>query len=115
MCGCSARARGLQLSTVLANVAAGGTYDNFTLNAGARLVRNEIHVALNGPGAAAHMNGAQLVGDGQHADTTTFLDHAAPDCPSRQTYKTVLAVRRAGCSRARSWCGRRRSALMATR
>jgi Fe-S cluster assembly protein SufD len=87
---------GFQLSTVLANVAAGGTYDNFTLNAGARLVRNEIHVALNGPGAAAHMNGAQLVGDGQHADTTTFLDHAAPDCPSRQTYKTVLAGRSRG-------------------
>jgi Fe-S cluster assembly protein SufD len=77
-------------------VGAGGTYDNFTLNAGARLVRNEIHVALNGPRASAHMNGAQLVGDGQHADTTTFLDHAAPDCPSRQTYKTVLAGRSRG-------------------
>ena len=87
---------GFQLATVLAQVEAGGTYDNFTLNAGARLVRNEIHVALNGPRAAAHMNGAQLVGDGQHADTTTYLDHAAPDCPSRQTYKTVLAGRSRG-------------------
>ena len=38
-----------QLSTVYATVAAGGTYDNFTLNAGARLVRNEIHAALTGP------------------------------------------------------------------
>jgi Fe-S cluster assembly protein SufD len=36
------------------------------------------------------MNGAQLLRDGQHADTTTVLDHAAPDCASRQTYKTVL-------------------------
>jgi Fe-S cluster assembly protein SufD len=87
---------GYQLATVLAEVAAGGTYDNFTLNAGGRLVRNEIHVTLNGPRAAAHMNGAQLVGDGQHADTTTYLDHAAPDCPSRQTYKTVLAGRSRG-------------------
>ena len=85
-----------QLSTVLAAVEAGGTYDNFTLNAGARLVRNEIHVALLGPRAACHMNGAQLAGDGQHADTTTFLDHAAPDCASRQTYKTVLAGKSRG-------------------
>ena len=87
---------GFQLSTVLAAVQAGGTYDNFTLNAGAKLVRNEIHTALLGPKAACHMNGAQLAGDGQHADTTTFLDHAAPDCASRQTYKTVLAGKSRG-------------------
>lgn len=87
---------GFQLSTVLAAVQAGGTYDNFTMNVGARLVRNEIHVALHGPKAACHMNGAQLVAQGQHADTTTFLDHAAPDCSSRQTYKTVLAGRSRG-------------------
>ncbi|MCX8132542.1 MAG: Fe-S cluster assembly protein SufD [Roseococcus sp.] len=87
---------GFQLCTVLAAVEAGGTYDNFTLNAGGRLVRNEIHAALRGPRAACHMNGAQLVADGQHADTTTFLDHAAPDCASRQTYKTVLAGRSRG-------------------
>jgi Fe-S cluster assembly protein SufD len=87
---------GLFLSTVYARVAAGGAYDNFTLNAGAKLARNEIHVALNGPKAEAHMNGVQLVADGQHADTTTSLDHAAPDCASRQTYKTVLSGRSRG-------------------
>jgi Fe-S cluster assembly protein SufD len=84
------------LSTVYARVAAGGTYDNFTLNAGAKLARNEIHVALNGPKAEAHMNGVQLATDGQHLDTTTALDHAAPDCASRQTYKTVLSGRSRG-------------------
>ncbi|RAI58984.1 Fe-S cluster assembly protein SufD [Roseicella frigidaeris] len=87
---------GFQLSTVYARVDEGGTYDNFTLNAGARLVRNEIHAILAGPKAACHMNGAQLLQDGQHADTTTVLDHAAPDCASRQTYKTVLAGRSRG-------------------
>ncbi|MBV1799130.1 Fe-S cluster assembly protein SufD [Siccirubricoccus sp. G192] len=88
--------RAFQLATVYASVAAGGTYDNFTLNAGGRLVRNEIHTTLTGPKAACHMNGAQLLGAGQHADTTTFLDHAAPDCASRQTYKTVLAGKSRG-------------------
>ena len=42
------------------------------------------------------MNGAQLLAGGQHADTTTYLDHAAPGCASRQTYKTVLAGRSRG-------------------
>ena len=87
---------GFQLATVLAQVEAGGTYDNFTLNAGGQLVRNEIHTALTGPKGACHMNGAQLLGPGQHADTTTFLDHAAPDCASRQTYKTVLSRKSRG-------------------
>jgi Fe-S cluster assembly protein SufD len=84
------------LSTVYARVATGGTYDNFTLNAGAKLARNEIHVALNGTKAEAHMNGVQLATEGQHLDTTTALDHAAPDCASRQTYKTVLSGRSRG-------------------
>jgi Fe-S cluster assembly protein SufD len=84
------------LSTVYARIAAGGVYDNFTLNAGARLARNEIHAALTGPRAECHMNGAQLLAEGQHADTTTALDHAAPDCSSRQTYKTVLSGRSRG-------------------
>ncbi|SDB14375.1 Fe-S cluster assembly protein SufD [Belnapia rosea] len=82
--------KGFQLGTVYARIESGATYDNFTLNAGARLVRNEIHAVLAGPKSACHMNGAQLLRDGQHADTTTVLDHAAPDCASRQTYKTVL-------------------------
>jgi Fe-S cluster assembly protein SufD len=87
---------GVFLSTVYARVGEGAAYDNFTLNAGARLARNEIHVALTGPKAEAHMNGVQLIGDGQHADTTTSLDHAAPNCSSRQTYKTVLAGKSRG-------------------
>ena len=88
--------RAFQLATVYARIAAGGTYDNFTLNAGGKLVRNEIHAVLAGPKATCHMNGAQLVTDGQHADTTTVLDHAAPDCASRQTYKTVLSGKSRG-------------------
>jgi Fe-S cluster assembly protein SufD len=89
-------AHGFQLCTIYARIAAGGTYDNFTLNAGGKLVRNEIHATLAGPRAACHMNGAQLLRDGQHADTTTVLDHAAPDCASRQTYKSVLSGKSRG-------------------
>jgi Fe-S cluster assembly protein SufD len=84
------------LSTIYATIAADGIYDNFTVAAGARLTRNEIHAALTGPRAACHMNGAQMAAEGQHVDTTTSLDHAAPDCASRQTYKTVLTGRSRG-------------------
>jgi Fe-S cluster assembly protein SufD len=77
-------------------VAEGGTYDGFVLNAGGRISRSETHLALLGPRATAHLNGAQLVADGQLADTTTALDHSAPNCASRQTVKTVLTGRSHG-------------------
>ena len=103
------------LSTIYATIAAGGTYDNFTVAAGPRLTRNEIHAALTGPKAACHMNGAQMAADGQHVDTTTALDHAAPDCASRQTYKTVLAGRARGIFQGKILVRRARRRPTATR
>jgi Fe-S cluster assembly protein SufD len=84
------------MATIYAAVAAGGTYDSFTLNAGARIARTEIHAALNGPGATAHLNGAQLLAGDQHADFTSVVRHAAPKGISRQTVKNVLAGRSHG-------------------
>ena len=77
-------------------VAAEGVYDGFALNAGARVARSEIRLALNGERAEAHLNGAQLAADGQVADITTAIDHAEPNCNSRQTVKTVLTGRARG-------------------
>ena len=79
------------LATIYAAVAAGGTYDSFTLNIGGRIARTEIHTALNGAGAIAHLNGAQLLTGSQHADFTSVVRHAAPKGTSRQTIKNVLA------------------------
>ncbi|MSP02494.1 MAG: Fe-S cluster assembly protein SufD [Acetobacteraceae bacterium] len=79
------------LATIYAAVAAGGTYDGFTLNIGGRTTRTEIHATLNGPGAIAHLNGAQLLTGSQHADFTSVVRHAGPKGTSRQTIKNVLA------------------------
>ncbi|MBN8892823.1 MAG: Fe-S cluster assembly protein SufD [Rhodospirillales bacterium 70-18] len=78
------------LSTVYADVAEGGTYDSFALNLGARLARMEVHARLAGPGAAAHLNAAQLLSGNQHGDFTTVVAHDAPNTQSRQTVKNVL-------------------------
>ena len=81
------------VSTVFAEVGGGGEYDSFALVTGARLARNEVYATLAGPKAAAHLNGAQLGDGARHVDTTTVITHAAPDCASRQTFKSVLAGR----------------------
>jgi Fe-S cluster assembly protein SufD len=79
------------MSTIYAAVAAGGTYDSFTLNIGGRITRTEIHARLDGPNAVAHLNGAQLLTGSQHADFTSVVRHAAPKGTSRQTIRNVLA------------------------
>jgi Fe-S cluster assembly protein SufD len=84
------------VSTTYADVAAGGTYDSFTLNLGARLSRTEVHAQLSGSGAIAHLNAAQILTGSQHGDFTTVVAHVAPGCTSRQTVKNVLAGRSRG-------------------
>jgi Fe-S cluster assembly protein SufD len=79
------------MSTIYAAVAAGGTYDSFTLNVGARISRTEVHARLDGPNAIVHLNGAQLLTGSQHADFTSVVRHAAPKGTSRQTIRNVLA------------------------
>ena len=84
------------VSTVLAEVAARGTYDSFSLALGGRLARVEVHATLMGEKAAAHLNAAQLLGGSQHSDFTTIVRHAAPATASRQTVKNVLTGRSKG-------------------
>jgi Fe-S cluster assembly protein SufD len=84
------------LATLYARIAAGGTYESFSLNIGARLARTEIHARLAGPGGIAHLNAAQLLDGSQHGDFTTVLSHDAPSCASRQTVKNVLDGRARG-------------------
>lgn len=88
--------RAFHLSTLHAHLDAGATYDSFALNLGARLARMEAHCRLAGPGATAHLNAAQLLGDTQHGDFTTVVAHDAPGCASRQTVKNVLTDRAHG-------------------
>ena len=53
-------------------------------------MRNEIHAVLNGNGADCNLYGAYAGRGSQHIDTTTFVDHAAPECTSREVYKGAL-------------------------
>jgi Fe-S cluster assembly protein SufD len=67
-----------------------GHYDNFALTHGARLARNEIRAHLDGTGIMCRLSGAYAIAGQQHADTTTFIDHAQPGCGSREVYKGAI-------------------------
>ncbi len=71
-------------------LADGARYESHLLALGARLARHEIHVRLEGEGAACRLGGGYMARGSQHVDNTTVIDHAVPHCESREVYKGVL-------------------------
>jgi Fe-S cluster assembly protein SufD len=65
-------------------------FESFQLMLGARLARNEIRVNLAGPDARCRIDGAYVLGQGQHCDNLTAVEHAEVRTTSRQVYKGVL-------------------------
>lgn len=64
------------------------TFHNFSF--GALISRNDINVILAAEGAVCTLNGLFMVDGEQHVDNHTRIDHAQPDCTSRELYKGIL-------------------------
>lgn len=56
----------------------------------ANWLRNNLNIVINGAGAFADLAGLTLVEGKQLVDNHTFIDHAVPNCESRELYKTIL-------------------------
>jgi Fe-S cluster assembly protein SufD len=63
---------------------------------GGKLVRNDLVVSINQPGAEAEFGGLYFVGDGQHVDNHTRVDHRVGPAVSRQEYRGILAGKARG-------------------
>jgi Fe-S cluster assembly protein SufD len=57
---------------------------------GGSLVRVNETVEYAGPGGDADLRGVALATDGQHLEHRLLVDHGAPHCRSRVTYKNAL-------------------------
>lgn len=66
------------------------------ITTGALLSRTDLAAVLDGEGADCTMNGLYLLGDDQHADHRTLIDHARPNGTSREVYKGILDGRSRG-------------------
>ncbi|OWJ67722.1 Fe-S cluster assembly protein SufD [Inquilinus limosus] len=87
------QSEGLQAVHLLngsATIGRDATYDSFTLSLGADLARTEVVATFTGRGGNGHVTGAYLADGSRHIDTTTLIDHAVPDCRSREVFKGVL-------------------------
>lgn len=82
-----------QCGLIAAKVDAEAHYSLWLAARGTELRRNDIHVTLAGRGAEAHVNGAWRLDDREHLDNQVTVDHLAPECLSRQTFRGVVGGR----------------------
>ncbi len=80
----------LHVSTLAAAIGAHARFNAFSFTVGGAVVRNQLFLKFDGEGIVAGIRGASLLRDRQHADTTLVATHLAPDCQSREVFKTVL-------------------------
>ncbi len=73
----------------------------FGMSLGSALVRNNIATVLDGPGGHCSLGGLYLVDGTQHVDNFLTVDHAKPNCTSREFFKGVLQGEGKGIFRGR--------------
>jgi len=78
------------IGTTEVHQARGSHYVNFSMAMGARLSRTNVYTVLDGDGGGATLNGLYLGKGTQHTDHQTRIEHAQPNCFSRELYKGVL-------------------------
>jgi Fe-S cluster assembly protein SufD len=66
------------------------TYNLFNMTSGGALSRLSGFVTLKGEGSELNVNGVNLLKDAQHGDTTLVVDHAVPNCTSREVFRAVV-------------------------
>ncbi|HKG99244.1 MAG TPA: Fe-S cluster assembly protein SufD [Bradyrhizobium sp.] len=65
-------------------------FNSFGLTSGANVSRYQAVIAFAGEGSRVETNGVNLLNGRQHADSTLFLDHAVPNCDSREIFRAVV-------------------------
>ncbi len=66
-------------------------YTSLTLTLGSELSREDLRVTLDGVGGDCTLNGLYLIGENQHSDHHTTVDHVKPHGTSRELYKGILS------------------------
>ncbi|MDB5571930.1 MAG: Fe-S cluster assembly protein SufD, partial [Hyphomicrobiales bacterium] len=80
----------VSLSTLVATLSEGASFETFSLTLGARVSRHQAFMRFAGEHAKGAIRGATLIRGKQHADTTIVVEHVAPNCESREAFKTVV-------------------------
>jgi Fe-S cluster assembly protein SufD len=78
------------ISSAVLRLGAHAHFNAFGMTSGASVSRYQAVIAFAGEGSKVETNGVNLLNGRQHADTTLFLDHAVPNCASREIFRAVV-------------------------
>ncbi|HEY1679959.1 MAG TPA: Fe-S cluster assembly protein SufD [Candidatus Sulfotelmatobacter sp.] len=78
------------ISTLRLEQARGSNVSSHSILLGGGLVRNNVHPVLSGDGAECLINGLFVGAGTQHLDNYMLVEHAQPQCSSRQFYNGIL-------------------------
>lgn len=67
-----------------------------TFSFGGNLVRNNLNFYHFGEHIVSYLNGITIIGESQHIDHYTLVNHAQPNCESHQDYKGIFSDRATG-------------------
>lgn len=81
---------GFHVGSLEANLERGCRLTAHAVSLSGSLVRNNVHVTLNGEGAACVLNGLYLADGKQHIDNFTEIEHVKPRASSLELYKGIL-------------------------
>lgn len=68
----------------------------FVMNSGGELVRQEIHVSVEGERSNLDIKGVNLMGGKSHVDVTTVLSHRVPNTNSSQLFRNISTAQAKG-------------------
>jgi Fe-S cluster assembly protein SufD len=84
------------VSTLRLEQSRGANVSSHSILLGGGLVRNNVHPVLAGEGAECLINGLFVGAGQQHLDNYMMVEHAQPNCGSRQFYNGILDDRAHG-------------------
>jgi len=83
-------AEAFHIANCAVSLAQSSRYHSVSVALGARISRHNLGVRLAAEGAECSIDGLALIGAKQLADTHTLIDHAQPQCSSRQLHKCIV-------------------------
>ena len=78
------------ISSAVVTLGAKAHFNTFSMTSGSHVSRYQAVIAFAGEGSRVETHGVNLLNGRQHADTTLFLDHAVPNCASREIFRAVV-------------------------
>jgi Fe-S cluster assembly protein SufD len=78
------------ISSAVVTLGANAHFNTFGMTSGSNVSRYQPVIAFAGEGSRVEANGVNLLNGRQHADSTLLLDHAVPNCNSREIFRAVI-------------------------